>query len=65
LQRTQEAIEEFDYFHQIRPEHPLIVSAWDEKAFLEWSVQGDYEAGIKTLLDSLRPIHPRPARQTF
>ncbi|MBN2114988.1 MAG: tetratricopeptide repeat protein [Anaerolineales bacterium] len=51
LKRTQEAIEEFDYFIKSAPEHPLIVKAWNEKALLEWSVQGDYEAGIRTLLD--------------
>ena len=51
LQRTQEAIEEFNYFRITTPEHQNAVDAWEEKAFLEWAVQGDYEAGIRTLLD--------------
>jgi soluble lytic murein transglycosylase len=51
LQRTQEAIEEFAYFIEANPEHESIVEAWEEKAFLEWAVQGDYEAGIRTLLE--------------
>jgi soluble lytic murein transglycosylase len=51
LQRTEEAIEEFDLFIKANPEHERVEEAWEEKAFLEWAVQGDYEAGIQTLLD--------------
>lgn len=51
LQRTQEAIDELDFFITSTPEHSRLVEAWAEKAFLEWAVQGDYEAAIKTLLD--------------
>lgn len=51
LQRTQEAIDEFAFFITATPEHPRLVEAWEEKAFLEWAVQGDYEEAIQTLLD--------------
>ncbi|HSB03086.1 MAG TPA: tetratricopeptide repeat protein [Anaerolineales bacterium] len=51
LQRTQDAIDELDYFIKAAPEHPRIVEAWEEKGRLEWYVQGNYDAGIKTLLD--------------
>ncbi|HLO30590.1 MAG TPA: tetratricopeptide repeat protein [Anaerolineales bacterium] len=51
LQRTQEAIDEFDHFIKASPDNEHAVDAWEEKAFLEWSAQGNYEAGIKTLLD--------------
>ncbi|MGZ9236191.1 MAG: lytic transglycosylase domain-containing protein, partial [Anaerolineales bacterium] len=51
LQRTQEAIEEFDHFIKTTPEHPRVVEAWEEKAFLEWATLGEFETGIKTLLD--------------
>ncbi|RPJ22659.1 MAG: outer membrane protein assembly factor BamD [Chloroflexi bacterium] len=51
LQRTQEAIEEFDHFIKTTPENPYIIEAWERKASLEWVVQGDYEVAIKTLLD--------------
>jgi soluble lytic murein transglycosylase len=50
LQRTQEAIDEFDYFITTTPEHPRAAEAWEEKGFLEWAVQGNYEAGIQTFL---------------
>jgi soluble lytic murein transglycosylase len=50
LQRTQEAIEEFDYFITNMPEHPRVVEAWQEKGFLEWASLNDYEAGIQTFL---------------
>ncbi|RPI93488.1 MAG: hypothetical protein EHM40_09690 [Chloroflexi bacterium] len=51
LGRTQDALEEFDYFIKAFPEHSRIVEAWDEKARLEWVVQGDYEAAVQTYLD--------------
>jgi soluble lytic murein transglycosylase len=50
LQRTEEAIEEFNYFITTTPEHPRVVEAWEEKGFLEWAVQGNYEAAIQTFL---------------
>ena len=51
LQRTQEAIEEFDYFIQTTPDHARAVDAWEEKGFIEWAILGDYEAGIQTFLE--------------
>jgi soluble lytic murein transglycosylase len=51
LQRTQEAVDEFDYFIKNYPNHAHIADAWAEKGFLEWAAQNNYEAGIKTLLD--------------
>ena len=51
LQRTQEAIDEFDYFIKTTPEHAKAVDAWEEKAFLQWAVQDNYDAATQTLLD--------------
>ena len=51
LQRTQEAIDELDYFINAYSGHNRWVDAWSEKAFLEWATQGDYEAGAQTLLE--------------
>ena len=51
LQRTQEAIDELAFFITATPEHPRLVDAWEEKAFLEWAVQGDYDEALQTLLD--------------
>jgi soluble lytic murein transglycosylase len=50
LRRTQEAIEEFDYFIQTTPEHARMVDAWEEKGYLEWAVLGDYDSAIETFL---------------
>jgi len=50
-QHTQEAIDELDLFIKAYPAHPRWTDAWEDKAFLEWAVQGDYAAGQKTLLD--------------
>lgn len=65
LQRTDEAIEEFDYFIKSNPEHERIPEAWEEKAFLEWAVQGDYEAAIQTLLDFVATYPASPAAPDF
>ncbi len=65
LQRTQEAIDEFDYFIKANPEHPRILEAWEEKAFLEWAVQNDYEAAIKTLLDFVATYPASPSSPDF
>lgn len=51
LQRTQEAIDEFNYFITTTPDHPRAGEAWEEKGFLQWAVLGDYQAGIQTFLD--------------
>jgi len=65
LQRTQEAIEEFDHFIKTTPEHPRVVEAWEEKGFLEWAVQGNYEAGIKTFLDFVATYPASPSAPDF
>lgn len=65
LQRTQEAIEEFDYFIKTTPEHPRAAEAWEEKGFLEWATQGDYEAGIQTFLDFVATYPATPTAPDF
>jgi len=50
MQRTQQAIEEFDNFIKSYPSHPRWEDAWWEKANLEWLVEGDYISGAQTLL---------------
>jgi soluble lytic murein transglycosylase len=63
LQRTQEAIDEFDYFIKNTPENAKAIDAWEEKAFLQWAVQDDYAAAIQTLLGfvSTYPASPNAA----
>ena len=51
MQRTSEAVQELDYFVNTFPDNPNWVDAWNEKAFLQWSVLGDYNAAAQTLLD--------------
>ncbi len=56
MQRTQDAIDELDHFINAYPDHKNWADAWDEKAYLEWAVQGDYDAGAKTLLDFVAAV---------
>ena len=65
LQRTEEAIQEFDFFIKANPEHERIVEAWEEKAFLEWAVQGDYETAIQTLLEFVATYPASAASSDF
>jgi soluble lytic murein transglycosylase len=65
LQRTQEAIDELNYFITTTPEHPRVVEAWEEKGFLEWAVQGDYEAGIQTFLGFVAAYPASPSAPDF
>ena len=51
MQRTAEAVQELDYFIKAYPDNPNWLDAWSEKAFLQWSVLGDYPAAAQTLLD--------------
>jgi len=51
MQRTAEAVQELDYFTKAFPDNPNWVDAWNEKAFLQWSVLGDYNGAAQTLLD--------------
>lgn len=63
--RTADAIEEFDYFITTTPEHPRAIEAWEEKGFLEWAVQGDYEAGIQTFLGFVAAYPASPDAADF
>jgi soluble lytic murein transglycosylase len=65
LQRTQEAIDEFNYFLTTTPDHPRAVEAWEEKGFLEWAELGNYEAGIKTFLDFVAAYPASPSAPDF
>lgn len=51
LQRTEEAVQELDYFIKAFPDNPDWIDAWREKAFLQWSVLNDYDGAVKTLTD--------------
>ena len=65
LQRTQEAIDEFDYFLKTTPEHAKAVDAWEEKAFLQWAVQDDYQAATQTLLEFVSTFPASPSAADF
>ncbi|HEY5731784.1 MAG TPA: tetratricopeptide repeat protein, partial [Anaerolineales bacterium] len=54
--RTQDAILAHDNFIKAYPAHPRWTDAWEEKAFLEWAVQGEYEAGVKTFLEFVTAV---------
>ncbi len=56
MQRTQDAITALDNFIKAYPAHPRWTDAWEDKAFLEWAVQGEYETGAKTLLDFVSTV---------
>jgi soluble lytic murein transglycosylase len=56
MQRNQEAIEALDAFIKSYPSHTRWVEAWEDKSFLEWAVQGDNQAGAKTLLDFVAAV---------
>jgi soluble lytic murein transglycosylase len=60
LQRSQEAIDEYDVFIQNYPQHANWVDAWQDKAFLQWSALDDYAAASKTLLDFVDQSHDSP-----
>ena len=51
MQRTDEAVQELDDFIKAFPDNPNWVDAWNEKAFLQWSVLGDYTTAAQTLLE--------------
>ena len=65
LQRTQDAIDEFDYFIKTTPEHAKATDAWEEKAYLQWAVQSDYEAATKTLLEFVAAYPASPVAADF
>ena len=49
--QTHESIQELNYFISNFQNHPRWVAAWEDKAFLQWAVLGDYPAAAQTLLD--------------
>lgn len=51
MQRTAEAVQELDYFIKTFPDNQNWVDAWNEKAFLQWAVIGDYNGAAQTMLD--------------
>ena len=65
LQRTQEAIEEYDYFIGNYSSHPRWTDAWEDKAFLQWAVLNDYPAAAQTLLDFVTAFPESPASGNF
>ncbi|HET6595024.1 MAG TPA: transglycosylase SLT domain-containing protein [Anaerolineales bacterium] len=65
LQRTQEAIDEFNYFLTTTPDHPRAVEAWEEKGFLQWAGLGNYQAGLQTFLDFVAAYPASPDAPDF
>ena len=61
MQQTQESIQELNFFIENYPSHPRWVDAWEDKAFLQWAVLGDYPAGAQTLLDFVVAVPDSPA----
>ncbi len=51
LERSAEAVQELDYFLKNHSDNPNWLEAWNQKAFLQWSVLGDYNGAAQTLLD--------------
>ena len=49
--QTQDAIDAWNEFIADYPNHPRWVDAWNEKAYLQWAIQGDYPAAAQTFLD--------------
>ena len=65
LQRTQDAIDEFDTFLKAAPDHPKAVDAWEEKAFLQWAAQDNYDAAVQTLLEFVSTYPASPSAADF
>lgn len=65
MKRTQEAILAFDNFIKAYPAHPRWTDAWEQKGFLEWAVQGEYEAGAKTFIDFVAAVPTSSAAPSF
>ncbi|MEO8358142.1 MAG: tetratricopeptide repeat protein [Chloroflexota bacterium] len=51
LQRTEDAIAEYDYFIANYPTHARWVDAWQDKAILQWASLDDYQGAAQTLLE--------------
>lgn len=65
LQRTDEAIAALDNFIKTFSEHPRWAEAWEAKSTLEWAVQGDYQAGAKTLIDFVAAVSTSASAPEF
>jgi len=56
LQRTEEAVQELDYFIKAFPDNPNWLDAWREKSFLQWTELNDYTGAVKTLTDFVAQV---------
>ena len=65
IKHTEDAIIALDNFIKAYPAHPRWEDAWQDKAFLEWSVQGDYEAGAGTYLEFVTNVPTSPSAPNF
>jgi len=65
LVRTQDAILALDNFIKAYPAHPRWTDAWEQKGFLEWAVQGEYEAGAKTFIDFVAAVPTSSSAPNF
>ncbi len=51
LQRSEDAIAEYDYFIANHATHARWVDAWQDKAYLQWASLDDYQGAALTLLE--------------
>jgi soluble lytic murein transglycosylase len=65
LQSTEDAITELDYFTANYSSHPRWKDAFEDKATLQWTVQGDYRAAAQTLLDFVIAFPESPTSGDF
>ena len=61
------ALAAWEIIIQNHANHYLWDEAWEQKAYTLWAYQGDYAAGLQTLVDfvSAAPAHPRAAEFLF
>jgi len=61
------ALASWEIVIQNHANHYLWDEAWEQKAYTLWAYQGDYAAGLQTLVDfvSTVPTHPRAAEFLF
>jgi len=61
------ALASWEIVIQDHANHYLWDDAWEQKAYTLWAYQGDYAAGLQTLVDfvSTAPAHPRAAEFLF
>jgi len=65
MKRTDEAVAALDAFIKAYPTHPRWTDAWEQKGFLEWAVQGKYEAGAKTFLEFVTTVPTSSSAPAF